>query len=100
MRKPKITYRNVEERIYLLTLRPLGNILAHQEGKLEEAEDFMEKSRGGKGEANARTNVMKCRRTVLYARKLLASVTACEPAICRGEEPTKAEIEAWDNPLG
>lgn len=86
MRQPKIKYRNNEERVYMKTLTPLKNILAYQEGVLEEAEKYLEKARGGKGEANARSQVVKGRRDVLYVRKLHEAVTSCEPAICRGEE--------------
>jgi hypothetical protein len=98
----KVKYRNNEERIYMKVLLPLQNVVEYQEEILEVAEETfaLTEEAGGNSAANAKTQVMNARKTVLFARKLLAAVKSCEPAICRGEEPTSEEMEAWERPLG
>lgn len=93
-------YRNNEERMYNKALKPVVNMLAYQEGILEEAEKTLEEAREGNQENNARTQAMKARRQVLYIRKLHEALTSCEPGVCRDEGPSAAELESWNKPLG
>ncbi len=94
-------YRNSEERVYLKVLKPLLNMEAYQLGNLEEQEERLARAKdiGGNTLANATTNAMGMRREVLYIQKLLAAVRSCEPGVCRGEEPTKVDIDKWSRKL-
>jgi len=81
-------YRNQEERVYIKVRKPLANMHEYAMANLETAEERYADLRGtgGISEANAWNAREGLRRDVSYLQKLLDAVTACEPAICRGEE--------------